>query len=392
MASKRVSRSASRNAATRSSASSRARVASRSRARSATSAKVAKAPSQKAPRANAGGARAAGAKGAAGSGAAKPAKAGAGAGKAGGVEGKASRGGVQAAGTRPAKAKVAGNAEPGVLMARMFHVDAFTSRLFHGNPAAVVPLKKWPSDQTLQAIAAENNLAETAFFLYDDSKPPKGGKAASKREPTKVTLPLRWFTPTLEMDLCGHATLASAHVLWTHLGLQAERIVFESRSGPLIVERDHGMIEMDFPSRPGKPVPVTVEMSAACGREPVEAYLARDLMLVFDNRRDVYEMKPDMARIAALPGFGVIVTAPGSGHDFVSRFFAPNAGVPEDPVTGSAHCTLAPYWAERLRCKRLFAHQVSRRGGELRCDVDEGRVRLAGHAVTFSEGVIRLGA
>jgi PhzF family phenazine biosynthesis protein len=256
----------------------------------------------------------------------------------------------------------------------MFQVDAFASRLFTGNPAAVVLLEdRWLSDETMLAIAGENNLAETAFLL------------AKAR-----TLHLRWFTPALEMDLCGHATLATAHVLIEHVGLKFDRIEFQTRSGPLGVERlSDGLLSLDLPSRPAEPVPISNQICAALGRAPVECLQARDLMCVFDNRRDVYELKPDMARLAELDAFGVIVTAPGSGHDFVSRFFAPKAGVPEDPVTGSAHCTLVPYWSDRLHKPRLRAHQVSKRGGELWCEDRGTRVRIAGRAVTFLEGAIR---
>lgn len=264
----------------------------------------------------------------------------------------------------------------------MFQVDAFTTRVFKGNPAAVVPMPEWLSDETMQAIAAENNLAETAFF-----RPRVVKKGVPHVE-------LRWFTPEMEMDLCGHATLASAHVLWEELGVGGEEIVFHSRSGPLPVRREQNaagtLIELDFPARPGRKVNVTNEMSEAIGRPVSEAYRARDLMLVLENRRDVYELRPDMEKLRALGGLGVIVTAPGSGHDFVSRFFAPGAGVPEDPVTGSAHCTLVPYWAARLGKPGLSAHQVSRRGGELRCQFAGERVKIAGFCVTFFEGVIRV--
>jgi PhzF family phenazine biosynthesis protein len=268
---------------------------------------------------------------------------------------------------RPKRSAVTPAAAPG-RVAPMFHVDAFASKLFTGNPAAVVLLDgPWPDDQVLQAIGNENNLAETAFVL------PKGRK-----------LHIRWFTPEMEMDLCGHATLASAHVLWNHVGLDGDRLVFESRSGPLGVSRgENGLMALDFPSRPGKPVPITNQLCDALGRAPTELYRSRDLMAVFENRRDVYELKPDMAKLAALDAFAVIVTAPGSGHDFVSRFFAPGAGVPEDPVTGSAHCTLIPYWSDRLGKARLRAHQVSRRGGELWCEDRGTRVSIAGHAVTY---------
>ncbi len=262
---------------------------------------------------------------------------------------------------------------------KIYQVDAFSARLFHGNPAAVVPCEAFPTDEVMQQIAAENNLAETAFF-----SPVSGGVAGRYR--------LRWFTPELEMDLCGHATLASAHVLWTELGETSGTIVFDSRSGPLPVARKGDLISLDFPARPGVPAVVTDALVRALGRPPSAVYRSRDLMCVYENKRDVHELTPDMAALARIDALGVIVTAPGAGHDFVSRFFAPGAGVPEDPVTGSAHCTLVPYWAGRLGKVDLAAHQVSRRGGELFCRYDEagGRVHIAGKATTYLRGEIRV--
>lgn len=257
----------------------------------------------------------------------------------------------------------------------VFHVDAFAHRVFQGNPAAVVILDraKWPADETMQAIAAENNLSETAFVLRK-----------SKTAPPAI----RWFTPTVEVDLCGHATLAAAHVLWNHLGVKGSRVVFGSAAGKLPVARNGDQIVLDFPSRPGKRVGVTAAMCEALGREPVEAYLAGKLMCVFENRRDVYQLEPDLAKVARLDCDGVIVTAPGSGHDFVSRYFVPQGGIDEDPVTGSSHCTLVPYWAHVLGKKHLWAHQISKRGGELWCELAGSRVRIGGHAVTFAIGTI----
>ena len=258
----------------------------------------------------------------------------------------------------------------------LYQVDAFTARLFHGNPAGVVPLEKWLPDPVMQAIAAENNLAETAFFVKDK---PKGGTPRYH---------LRWFTPTIEVDLCGHATLAAAHVLWNHLGLKGSKVAFKSKSGELSVARRGDLIELDFPARPGTPVRVTDRICAAMGCAPVEAYKARDLLLIFDNRREVYELNPDPVAVAALDCFGVIATAPGSGHDFVSRFFVPKAGIAEDPATGSSHCTLVPYWAARLKKKNVTGHQVSRRSGEMFCELRGKRVGIAGRAVTYLRGTI----
>jgi PhzF family phenazine biosynthesis protein len=255
----------------------------------------------------------------------------------------------------------------------LFTVDAFTTRRFHGNPAAIVLLDdgKWLPDDTMQAIAAENNLSETAFI---------------RRKGKTGPMAIRWMTPTVEVDLCGHATLAAAHVLWNHAGCKDDKIAFSSRSGRLTVSREDGRIVLDFPALPGKKVPVTNAMCDALGKAPVEAFMAGKLMCVFENRRDVYQLQPDLAKVARLDCDGVIVTAPGSGHDFVSRYFVPQGGIDEDPVTGSSHCTLAPYWAHVLGKKHLTAHQTSKRGGELWCEVRGSRVRIGGHAVTVSMG------
>lgn len=258
-----------------------------------------------------------------------------------------------------------------------FHVDAFTTRVFSGNPAAVVPLNHWPDEQTLQHIATENNLSETAFFL-----PTPGGPAQYH---------LRWFTPTLEMDLCGHATLATAHVLFHHLHHRGDSVTFDTRSGVLTVRKHHeGRLELDFPARPGRSVEVPDDLVRALGIRPAEVYVARDIMAVYESKKDVLALEPDMDRLSRLEGLGVIATAPATSHDYVSRFFAPRAGVPEDPVTGSAQCTLVPYWAERLGKKVLTSRQVSRRGGELWCSLEGERVRVAGHSVTYGTGEIHL--
>lgn len=258
---------------------------------------------------------------------------------------------------------------------KLYQVDAFTSRLFGGNPAAVVPLEDWLPDETLQALAMENNLAETAFFI-----PHKGPEA---------DFHLRWFTPTLEMDLCGHATLAAAHTLKRHLGYKPDSVRFMSRSGLLAVRAEGDRLVLDFPARPGRRTDSIADVSAALGRTPSEVWSARDLMAVFEREEDVRELIPDMAAIEKLDAFALIVTAPGAHCDFVSRFFAPRAGVPEDPVTGSAHCTLIPYWANRLGKSELHARQVSPRGGELFCRLAGDRVQIGGRCVTYLEGAIR---
>jgi predicted PhzF superfamily epimerase YddE/YHI9 len=259
----------------------------------------------------------------------------------------------------------------------IYQIDAFASAVFAGNPAAVCPLERWLPEATMQSIAAENNLAETAFFV---SRPSAGAEEYD----------LRWFTPEAEVDLCGHATLASGYVVFTKLAPGCERVTFHSKSGPLVVRREGEMLAMDFPSRPPvrrDPPPGLVE---ALGESPSEVWSSRDLMAVFDSEHAVRELTPSFDRIRALNLFGLIVTAPGREVDFVSRFFAPSVGIPEDPVTGSAHCTLVPYWASRLGRARLTARQVSARGGELRCEDRGERVSMAGRAVQYLEGVIEV--
>ncbi|MBP7415444.1 MAG: PhzF family phenazine biosynthesis protein [Pyrinomonadaceae bacterium] len=253
----------------------------------------------------------------------------------------------------------------------IFQIDAFTSEPFHGNPAAVVPLTEWLPDETMLDIAAENNLAETAFFV-------KNGEGFD----------LRWFTPTVEMDLCGHATLASAYVLWNQLGHTGETLNFETRSGTLTVTRENGRMVMDFPSRPATETEIPFGLADALGAKPTEVLKSRDFLAVYETEADVLALKPDFRAIIDLGVHAVIVTAPGEKSDFVSRFFAPLVGVDEDPVTGSSHCTLIPYWAERLGKNKLFARQVSPRGGELFCSLDDKRVKIGGDAVLYLKGEI----
>jgi len=256
---------------------------------------------------------------------------------------------------------------------RQYQVDAFASRVFEGNPAAVCPLEHWLPDETLQAIATENNLSETAFFV-----------AAGP------SFELRWFTPAAEVDLCGHATLASAHVLFEILGYGEPEIRFATRSGELRARREDGRLAMDFPARPPAPCEPPPDLASALGAEPSECLVSDDYLFVFPRQADVLNLHPDFGKIAALGQRGAIVTAPGESHDFVSRFFAPNVGVPEDPVTGSAHCVLAPYWAARLGKTRLHARQVSKRGGEVLCELRGDRVMLTGRAVTFMTAEIEI--
>ena len=257
----------------------------------------------------------------------------------------------------------------------LFQIDAFTNQLFGGNPAAVVLLEDWLPDSVLAAIAAENNLAETAYVI-----------------PREGVIALRWFTPAVEVDLCGHATLAAAHVLFRHYFPSADKLTFSTRSGNLSVARDAGRLAMDFPARPGKPIAITDTLVCALGIRPREAFLARDLLAIFDSEAQIRGLQPDFPRIASLDAFAVIVSAPGETVDFVSRFFAPRAGVPEDPVTGSAHCTLIPYWAARLGKPELTAKQLSTRGGELWCRLAGDRVVISGYAVEYMRGEITVGS
>ncbi|MBI5608475.1 MAG: PhzF family phenazine biosynthesis protein [Deltaproteobacteria bacterium] len=254
----------------------------------------------------------------------------------------------------------------------IFQVDAFADQVFHGNPAAVCPLPTWLPTATLQAIAAENNLSETAFVVA-----------------TADGWAIRWFTPATEVDLCGHATLAAAHVLFAQDPTR-HTLVFASQSGPLTVARDGERIVLDFPSRPAVPCDAIEAVAAALGLRPLTLAVARDYLAVFASEDQVRQLQPDMARLAALPEFGLIATAPGRDCDFVSRYFAPREGVPEDPVTGSAHCTLVPYWARRLGKTVLHARQVSARGGELFCEDRGERVRIAGRAVLYLTGSIAI--
>ena len=257
----------------------------------------------------------------------------------------------------------------------LYQVDAFTGELFAGNPAAVCPLEDWLPTHLMQSIAQENNLSETAFFVPEEGVP---GSYA-----------LRWFTPTTEVDLCGHATLASAYVVFEFLDSTRDEVHFESRSGPLNVRRKHQLLVMDFPSEvPESSVPRPAEL-AALGAEPRAALNASYWLTVFDTESEVRALNPDMRTLATLDK-PVIATAPGDSVDFVSRFFGPGWGVDEDPVTGSAHCILTPYWAKRLDKRILSARQVSSRGGELRCELSGDRVLLAGRARLFMTGRILL--
>jgi len=255
----------------------------------------------------------------------------------------------------------------------LYQVDAFTSKVFGGNPAAVCPLEEWLPDEVMQSIAAENNLSETAFFVKE------GGDYR-----------LRWFTPEVEVDLCGHATLATAHVLFRHLRCRRATLRFHTQSGLLEVSKAGKLLSMNFPARPPLPAPLPQPLVDGLGMTPVEVLKSRDYMAVFPREEDIRDMRPDFAALNELDCLGIIATAPGRDVDFVSRFFAPQCGIPEDPVTGSAHSTLIPYWSRRLGKTSLHALQVSKRGGELWCEDRGERVAIAGQAVTYSVGEIRL--
>jgi PhzF family phenazine biosynthesis protein len=257
----------------------------------------------------------------------------------------------------------------------LYQVDAFSRSVFGGNPAGVVPLDRWIDDRTMQAIAAENNLAETAFFT-----------------PEADGFRIRWFTPEVEIDLCGHATLASAHILFTRLEPGREAVEFASKSGPLRVTRDGERLVLDFPVWTPVPCASPAGLCEALGAEPNETFRGgSDFLLVFENEAQVRALAPDFGALRRVDARGVIATAPGGDVDFVSRFFAPAAGVNEDPVTGSAHCALTPYWVARLGKNPLRARQISKRVGELECELAGNRVKIAGQAAVYLEGSITVG-
>ncbi|MBM3540732.1 MAG: PhzF family phenazine biosynthesis protein [Alphaproteobacteria bacterium] len=256
----------------------------------------------------------------------------------------------------------------------LFQIDAFTGRVFGGNPAAVCPLERWLPDATLQAIASENNLSETAFFV-----------------PEGADYRLRWFTPATEVDLCGHATLATAALILDRLEPGRAAVRFHTRSGVLEVARAGEMLAMDFPSLPAAPVALDPQVSQALGAAPVELLRAeRDYLAVFETEAQVKALAPDLAALRTLARPVMIATAPGTDVDFVSRSFAPALGVPEDPATGSTHCTLTPYWAARLGKTALRARQVSQRGGELECVLSGARVTIKGRTAFYLEGRIHV--
>jgi len=255
----------------------------------------------------------------------------------------------------------------------LYQVDAFASQVFSGNPAAICPLQAWLPDALMQSIASENNLSETAFFV-------KTGHGYH----------IRWFTPRREVKLCGHATLASAHVIFNMLDDQSEQISFDSRSGELIVRRDGDWLEMDFPSQPPQACPTPAAISKAFSDTPLECLAAEDYVVLFDDETKILEATPDFIALQQLDLRGVIITAASREFDFVCRFFAPKYGLNEDPVTGSAFTQLIPYWTEKLGKPTLHAKQVSQRGGEVRCAQAGERVKIAGKAVSYLKGTINL--
>jgi PhzF family phenazine biosynthesis protein len=255
----------------------------------------------------------------------------------------------------------------------LYIIDAFSRTIFGGNPAAVCPLREWLPDNQLSSIAVENNQSETAFFV---------GKRGRYR--------LRWFTPVFEIDLCGHATLASAYVIFQFLEPDLAEVVFETASGELRVSRSNGLLSMDLPSRPGKESEYPSALREGLGVSASEVFLARDFLVIVESEDIVRGCAPKFEMLQNLPSLGIIVSAPGRSHDFVSRVFFPTDSIKEDPVTGSAHCTLVPYWSRRLGKSTLNARQISHRGGDLLCEDLGERVRISGAATVYSVGTIRL--
>ncbi len=254
---------------------------------------------------------------------------------------------------------------------RIYQIDAFSARVFSGNPAAVCPLEEWLEDELLQSIACENNLSETAFFVRDGEE-----------------YGIRWFTPVTEVPLCGHATLASALVIFNYLERERTRIVFASASGPLTVLKDMDLISMDFPAQPPSPCECPPALVEGLGKKPLQVQCCEDYLAVFARERDIIDLKPDFATLKRLGLRGIIATAPGEDCDFVSRFFAPRFGIDEDPATGSSHCTLVPYWSQILGKEKLRALQLSSRGGEIFCEDRGDRVSISGRAVEYMQGWI----
>jgi PhzF family phenazine biosynthesis protein len=256
---------------------------------------------------------------------------------------------------------------------KIYQIDAFADNTFEGNPAAVCPLNEWISDELLQQIAEENNLSETAFFVAEDDG-----------------YSLRWFTPEDEVDLCGHATLAAAHVLFQHLGYIKESILFYTKSGTLEVGRSGAGYSMSFPASNVEPIDSSTGLNEALGVIPTKTFVAFDYIVILDSESQVKSLSPDFVKLQALDLRGVVVTAPGEKVDFVSRCFFPKLRVNEDPVTGSAHCEIAPYWAKKLSRNKLIGKQLSQRTGIVQCEVIGDRVILLGNAVDYMSGIVTI--
>ena len=255
----------------------------------------------------------------------------------------------------------------------IYIIDAFAKKQFEGNPAAVCPLDKWLPDVVMQNIASENNLSETAFFV-----------------PSNNVFHIRWFTPTKEVDLCGHATLASAYVIFNHLKHRSTEVLFESKSGTLKARQNNEWLELDFPILTPLACETPNEFIDAFSKTPTECFKSMDYMLIFDDEEYVKRVSPDLSLLKNISGRGVIITASSNKYDFVNRFFTPKYGLGEDPVTGSAFTQLVPYWSNRLNKNKLVAKQVSKRGGELRCELAGGRVKISGMAVQYLSGNINV--
>ena len=254
----------------------------------------------------------------------------------------------------------------------IFQVDAFASETFKGNPAAVVPLQEWLPDETMQNIAMENNLAETAFFV-----------------PTQAGFEIRWFTPLVEVDLCGHATLATAHVIFQEAGFTSDQIQFGSRSGMLTVKKELEKLQLNFPADAISEIKMSTDVVDAIGMSPIQSFKGiTDYLLVYETEEQIRQIAPNFHLLKNTDARGVIITAPGNEVDFVSRFFAPAVGIDEDPVTGSAHTTLTPIWAEKLGKSKMSALQLSKRGGELNVELSRDRVLISGKAITYLQGEI----
>lgn len=255
----------------------------------------------------------------------------------------------------------------------IYIVDAFTSKVFNGNPAAVCPLESWLDDNVMQNIAMENNLSETAFFVKENDH-----------------YKIRWMTPTVEIPLCGHATLASSFIIFNYFEKDKNEIKFQSKSGELIITRKNDLITLNFPANKPEPIETPKEIINALKATPKETLFNKSYLAIFDSEEEIREMKPDIRALKNIYKMGIIISAKGNNSDFVSRFFIPSAGIDEDPVTGFAHTLLTPYWSEKLNKKELHAFQVSQRGGELFLKDLDDRANISGQAVLYSEGSIFL--